>query len=355
MARLLYIDDHALNRNYIALEMADFGFEVDEADDGASGLKMLAQYTYDVVLLDIEMPNMNGIEVLKKIRQHYSLLTLPIIMITANNQDKSLISAMNLGANDYLVKPINIDVAAARIKTQLTLTKFAKLKDDFLSFASHDLKKPLMFINDIAEVFKQDYSNIVNNKGFDNDIKFIMETCNYMESVITGFLEKGNNDILQESYKARININTLIQESIKSNQYYARQKQHKLTCIIKDDLPGIHIDSFRFKQVIDNLIGNAIKFSPAGSSTTISTRLNNSNIVVSVKDQGPGLTNEDMKELFNKRAKLSNKPTGNETSTGVGLVLCKELVSQLEGEIGAHNNENTGTTFWVKLPLGNGH
>lgn len=351
MARLLYIDDQALNRKLVIRQIGGFGHDVDEAADGPAGLKMIAQQQYDLVLLDIEMPNMNGIEVLKAIRRQHSLLELPVIMITANNQDESLITAMSFGANDYLTKPINIDVAAARIKTQLALAQYAALKDDFLRFASHDLKKPLMLVQDIIEVFKQDYSERINNERFDNDMDIILGTCKNMQTVITGFLDEGNKDILLEPIKARVNVNKLIKETMKANQHYAMQKQHQLICLIQDDLPKINIDSFSFRQVIDNLIGNAIKFSPVGYSTTISSRINDSDIVVSVIDQGPGLSDDDMKELFTKHAQLSNRPTGNETSTGIGLALCKELVGQLGGEIGAHNNANKGTTFWIRLPI----
>ncbi len=353
MGRILYIDDQELNRKLLVRQVGKYGHTVDEAVDGRTGLSLLNNNQYDLVLLDIDMPDLDGIDVLRLIRQRYSMLELPIIMLTANNQDESLITAMNSGANDYLVKPIKVNIAAARIKTQLALAQYAALKDDFLRFASHDLKKPLMFIQDIAEVLQQDFSETFNDKRFDSDIHSILDTCKNMQTVISGFLDQSKRDLLQDSSDTHVNINQLIKEAVGNNLHYANQKHHFLHCELQKNLPELVADQFSLRQVIDNLVGNAIKFSSIGSGTIISSKLEESCLIVSIQDQGPGLTDNDIENLFIKHAKLSNQPTGNEDSTGMGLALCKELVTLLGGEIGVQNNVDAGSTFWIKLPMDN--
>ena len=104
-------------------------------------------------------------------------------------------------------------------------------------------------------------------------------------------------------------------------------------------------------QVLDNLIGNAIKFSPLGKQVLVRTRCENQTILCEVVDEGPGIVESDRAKLFVEYAKLRNKPTGNETSTGLGLSICRELIALHGGTIGMRDNASGGSIFWFRLPL----
>jgi signal transduction histidine kinase len=132
---------------------------------------------------------------------------------------------------------------------------------------------------------------------------------------------------------------------------YADSKHIELKIFTQADLPSIQADPQKLRGLIDNLVGNAIKFGPAGARVTVSTCAGQNNVYIKVRDSGPGLSPEDMEILFTKRAQLSNKPTGHEVSSGIGLFLCCSLVEQHGGQIGAENNPDGGATFWVALPV----
>ncbi|MBI3775424.1 MAG: response regulator transcription factor [Gammaproteobacteria bacterium] len=148
--RLLLVDDDAMTRQFMSARLTRQGYDIAVAEDGYRALSLLEGEPFDLLLLDIMMPGMSGIDVLTQVRRKFSMLSLPVIMVTANDLEESMVEALEKGANDYLLKPISMPVTLARIKTQLSLRYLSALKDEFVRFASHDLKKPLMLLRDIA-------------------------------------------------------------------------------------------------------------------------------------------------------------------------------------------------------------
>ena len=119
-ARVLVVDDVELNRSMLSRRLGKRGYEVEVAEGGAVALEMIGDNTFDIVLLDIMMPEVSGYDVLEEVRKEKSPLELPIIMATAKDQGEDVVSAFKLGANDYITKPIDFPVALARIETQLS-------------------------------------------------------------------------------------------------------------------------------------------------------------------------------------------------------------------------------------------
>src|SRR2546425_9666536 len=121
--RLLIVDDNEMNRDMLARRLARKGYEVVLADNARQLLQRVKEDAVDLLLLDIEMPEISGLEALKTLRESYSAIELPIIMVTAKNQSDDIVKALDMGANDYLTKPIDFPVALARIGTQLSHKK----------------------------------------------------------------------------------------------------------------------------------------------------------------------------------------------------------------------------------------
>ncbi|WP_455211479.1 hybrid sensor histidine kinase/response regulator [Kaarinaea lacus] len=349
---LLVVDDNEMNRDLISLQLRKQGYQISVAASGYQALELLETQKFDLILLDIMMPGMNGLDMLLEVRKKHSLLSLPIIMVTADDLEESIIEALKRGANDYLVKPLNLPVAIARVKTQLTLKELDDLKGEFVQFASHDLKKPLLVAMDIAESLKND---CVPDKPVKQDtpevLELLFKTCENMQNVIDGFLNTESFGTGVADSKRPAPLNTVVSKSIQNNTEYAKKKGITLKEELANDLPEIELDEFRITQVLDNLIGNAMKFSPKDTTTTVRTRTDGHFVYAEISDGGPGLTEEDMKKLFQRHARLSNRPTGGETSTGVGLSLSKQLIEQHNGVIGARNNPTHGATFWIRLPV----
>ena len=118
-ARILVVDDDEMTRHFLSHILAQQGFLLEVAGDGEQALKLMNEKSFDIVLLDIEMPGLNGLETLKRIRKNFLKKDLPVLMVTANDQSAEIIQAFDLGANDYVVKPLDVPVLFARIRAHL--------------------------------------------------------------------------------------------------------------------------------------------------------------------------------------------------------------------------------------------
>ncbi len=351
--RLLLVDDDAMTRQFMSARLTRHGYDITLAEEGFRALHLLESESFDLLLLDIMMPGMSGIEVLTQARRKFSMLSLPVIMVTANDLEESMVEALEKGANDYLLKPISMPVTLARIKTQLSLGYLSALKDEFVRFASHDLKKPLMLLRDIAGELQgsAESDDTELSAATRESLSLLVDTADNMQNVVQGFLDQ-SAALIDGNYARRsaVNINEMVTHAVQANEGYAQRKGVQLSAVLADKSLLVHGDGFQLSQVLDNLLGNAIKFSPQNSTTVVRTLSAEGYVQVDVCDTGPGINNDDMRKLFVDGAHLSNLPTGHETSSGVGLVLCKQLVELHGGEIGARNNRDRGTTFWIRLP-----
>ncbi len=348
--RILLIEDNELISRWMLVQLGKLGYQLHALESAELALQHLQHHAADLVLLDINLPGMSGMELLNRLRQDYSILALPIIMVTAEEDVGQIITALHSGANDYIIKPINPDVADARIRTQLTLKHYATLKDEAIRFASHDLKKPLLLMEDMLGQLAGELKHTPADVTECTDLTSLMQqTLTQMGGIVQGFLQQ-NTRLSQSSLQEKLDLNRLVNDVMRSNSRYAEQKQIQLQTSLTDPLPLIQANVFQIRQVIDNLLGNALKFSPAGSTTRLLTSRDGDYIKFSVQDTGPGLREDDFPKLFVHGARLSNQPTGQETSSGIGLALCKEFVLQMSGDIGAVNNPENGATFWFRLP-----
>jgi two-component system sensor histidine kinase/response regulator len=354
LGKLLVVDDNEMNRDMLSRRLQRLGHTVEIAVDGKQALEMLEKQTFDLILLDIMMPEVSGIDVLKLVRQKYSVAELPIIMVTAKDQSEDIVESLNLGANDYVTKPIDFPVVNARVQTQLSLKRLAEIKDEFLRIASHDLKNPLTGIIGYASLLKSMITSVEQiPQDLKNSVGRIDHLAQMMRRIITDFLDfQAMEDGQLKVDLKPFDINDIARMAIINNFDYAKSKEIELTEEISAIPIQVNADQYRIQQVIENFTSNAIKFSGKGSKVTIRTRVERENVVVEISDTGPGLTEEDMQKLFIKYARLSNKPTGGEKSSGLGLAICKKVIELHQGEIGARNNSPApGSTFWFSLPL----
>lgn len=349
-SQILLVEDNELLRNWMLTQLRVQGFQPHAVATAEDAIYFISTQPVDLVMLDINLPGMSGLDLLMQLRKQYSILTLPIIMVTAEEDNKLIVNALKNGANDYLIKPVNPAVANARIRTQLTLRHYASLKEDTIRFASHDLKKPLLVMQDILVELHTELTSSTPNLAESRELtKLVQQTASQMQDVVYGFLQhnaRQKMDLLE-----KFDVTHLIRDVIQANQHYAAQKGIELTSQLQEPMPLITANFFQLRQILDNLLGNALKFSPANTCTRVIAKSDTTSIQVAVQDEGPGLRDEDFSKLFINGARLSNQPTGDESSSGIGLALCKELIQQMSGQIGAENNPHKGTTFWISLPV----
>lgn len=350
---ILIVEDEEFNRDIMARRLQSCNYNLRFAVNGQEALDMVAEAKPDVVLLDIMLPEIMGLQVLHTLRQQYSMVDLPVIMVTAIDEDQRIIRALELGANDYVSKPINFPILVARLQTQLSLKQLSALNNEFLSTASHDLRKPLAMIQDLTAAAQL---KLAEQSLSPDDIKFsydkIAKAAHFMSSITECILNTQAGGFGQiRLTKIPLQLDPLIAEVINRHHAYASEKRINLISKIEASTPTIEADRSRIAQVLDNLVSNAIKFCSANDTITITTKTDNNNLSVFVSDTGPGLTESDLERLFDENVSLSNKPTNNEPSSGSGLAMSKQLIQLHDGEIDAMNNSERGASFWFKLPI----
>ena len=228
------------------------------------------------------------------------------------------------------------------------LTKVNADKDRYLGIAAHDLRNPLSSMRGLSELMLEAPLEPEQQREFLETIhRTSDETLTLVNDLLdVSVIESGKLDVR----RADQDVAKLIQQRIRHLEPHARNKKIDVTV----DAPGVQrasIDAARFSQVIDNLVSNAIKFSPSGTTVRVALQSSNGSFAFSVQDQGPGIPEADRKLLFRSFQKLSARPTGGEKSTGLGLAIVKKIVDAHGGTIDVESGSGGGTRFTVTAPL----
>lgn len=225
---ILIAEDEPLNREVMKQFLTHKNFtELRFAEDGQETLDMVQQKKPDLLLLDVMMPEIMGLQVLHTLRQQFSMVELPIIMVTAIDEDQRIIRALELGANDYVTKPINFPILIARMQTQLTLTQLASLNAEFLNTASHDMRKPLAYIKDIANKTRLKLAdNEVNAQQLMKSMTSISESASYAQDIANCVLDMQASGVMQiHLTRSPVNLNQLADEVIERHRERANEKK----------------------------------------------------------------------------------------------------------------------------------
>jgi len=255
--------------------------------------------------------------------------------------------AEHRGNLEGLVEKRTLDLAKVVIK----LGDMNELKNKFLGIASHDLRNPIYIIRSYSEILRDSSLGPVNEKQR-KLLNKIFDSSEFMRSLLDNLLdiskiESGTITI----NKDRNDFNDLIINQIEIHQLIAKKKNISLH-FEKEKILPLEFDKNAIAQVVDNYIGNAIKFTPLDSHIHITTKNLGERVQFLVKDEGPGISNEDQKLLFGEFQTLSAKPTGGEKSTGLGLAIAKKLVNLHGGDVGVISEVGQGATFFFTLPAG---
>ena len=230
------------------------------------------------------------------------------------------------------------------------LLELNETKNKFLGIASHDLRNPLYIIRSFSEVLKDESLGKLNAKQKEL-LERIFNSSDYMKSLLENLLDisKIESGKIELDLKVQ-DLNLLVKTQFELNQLLAQKKDIQLHLQLKE-IPKVPFDENAVVQVIGNFIGNAIKFSPPNTNIFILTEKLENSVRFSVKDEGPGISDEDQKLLFGEFQKLSAKPTGGEKSTGLGLAIVKKIIHLHGGEVGVQSKLGDGSTFFFKLPI----
>jgi len=232
-----------------------------------------------------------------------------------------------------------------------TLNALNLEKNEFMGIAAHDLKNPLGAIRGFAEMLEEDATDMPTDEVVDTAFK-IKKSANLMFDLVSNLLdvnriEQGKMDLTLKP----CDLWEIVRQAGEGYRQRAQAKQIQLHFDERERPPLVMADSVQLVQIMDNLVSNAVKYSPSDKNIYLRVYQMDGRIRAEVKDEGPGITPEDQKRLFGKFARLTARPTAGEHSTGLGLAIVKRLVESMEGKVWCESEPGKGASFLVELPM----
>ncbi len=342
----------------------------------------------DLILMDINMPGMDGVEACQRIKSVSKLKDIPVIMVTGLAAEEKLEQAFNAGATDYILKPASPAEMIARINSVLELklemerrqsayvsdleeknrelqAAFAELekknqeleeaslaKTHILSTATHELKTPLTSIIGYIDIIllRQNKIGPLNEKQ-QRYLQTAQRNSYRLKSLVDDLLdisriESGGLELTP----AELELWPEIEEIVTAMQTQIDEKNIDLILDIPQDICPVLADKLRLCQVLTNLLSNACKYSSQGSRVTIRVREEDAGVRIDVSDTGMGISPEDQERLFTKFFRADNSSTREVSGSGLGLYITKHLIEAHGGRIWASSQIGQGTTFSIIWP-----
>jgi two-component system sensor histidine kinase/response regulator len=354
---LLVVDDQESNIQIVGAALGKLGFEILPATGGEQVFKRLAVRRPDLILLDLLMPEMDGFEVCRRIRENPDWAEIPIIFLSSADDKELIVRALESGGVDYITKPFNQAELVTRVRTHLALKKahdelkqLAEDRDELLGILTHDLKNHLGGMDMSAQLLR-DRTEAMADPKLRLMAENISHSSSQMLAFVKEFLANASADHSVQVRTEPVNLSDAATRAVQQHQEPAKQKQLLLKLVLPANRSVVQADSAALNQVLHNLLSNAIKFSPPGKQIRLTVCPPGARYVeCQVQDEGPGFSQEDKARMFRRYGRLSARPTGGEPSTGLGLSIVKKLVLAMQGELACESTLGNGATFAFRLP-----
>jgi len=372
---VLIVDDDEKNIKLLKIMLQKENYDLVGAGSGEEALRITAERSPDIILLDIMMPGMDGFEVCRRLKANAETKAVPVLIITALAEKQDRVKAMEAGADDFLNKPIEKTELVVRVKSLLrikdyhgqllennreireknrSLQELEKVKDGLTHMIVHDLRNPLTAISMSIELIQLRGENLNNfqRKAMSN----IAQRCDDLNSMIQSILD------IQRMEEGKLkpemgpaDIVALTEEELQQLSYQMEKEKKLLTFTKPESLPELHFDADLIKRVIGNLMSNAIRHTPDEGKIEIDIRYepHEHHIMLSIADNGDGLAPEYHEKIFEKfeQASLKLKGVGRGKS-GLGLTFSKMAVEAHGGRIWVESEgEGKGSTFKFTIPV----
>ena len=371
---ILAVDDEERNIKLLKAMLMSEDYDVFDCLSGEEALTILPDIRPDLILLDVMMPGIDGFEVCRTLKGNEKTRMIPVVMVTALKEKEHRLKAMEVGADDFLSKPVDRTELLIRVKSLLRiktyhddlyksykeieeknvqLKELEKTKEGLMHMIIHDLRNPITVISLGLSVMGID-KNALSQAQLEGVEKCISQ-CRYLEQLIESLLDLHRMEeagLVPE--KVQTDVTELIDETFQDFMQQAKTKQISLRFSKPEDTPFMEVDPGLMKRVLGNLIGNAIRHSPTGDRVEVAIGYcpGKEGLCLTVRDHGNGIAAEHHEMIFDKFGQIDLKKTGVTSGTsGLGLAFCKAAVEAHGGEIWVESQgEGKGATFAFAIP-----
>lgn len=376
--RILIVDDEPDIALTLKLHLEEAGYLTSWAADGEAGLNLLHSNDYSLVLLDVRMPLISGVDVLHRLRA--DKFDTAVIMMTAHGNENLVAECLKAGAADYVSKPFDIDDLLQRVERAIdsrrTLKEKKRLeqeKEDFVFMLSHDMKNPIAAVIGSIDIMREGRLGPINPEQADY-LQSAIESCEEVVGMIDNLLDMQRfNTGRMQSRISPADPNKILAAAVRHFSPAAERERITLTLEAQAGMPEIVVDPSIMGRVIANLLGNALKFTPDNGLITLSCHcIENSErhriripvyaaippelsklrcfVRICVSDNGSGIPPDELTRIFERYVQAGNAAMRNRGGAGLGLAFCKKAVESFNGCIWAESEEGEGSNFIILLP-----
>ena len=358
-ATILVIDDEEAMRDSCSQVLNKDGYMTETAEDGHSGLRKIKEVKPDLVLIDLKMPGMGGMELLEKIGQIDP--DIISVVITGYATIESAVEAMKLNAYDFLPKPFTPDqlriVIGRGMERRRLAAESARLRqekemmrENFITLVSHQLRSPLTSVKLYFSVIREGFAGDVTDK----QKEIIRKAGDYIDSLlklINDWLDMSRVEAGRIRDKSEpVSLAAVLTEAAEVLKSQAQAKKVALQLNLAGNLPQFIGDPNCLKEAFLNLISNAIIYNRDGGTVIVTAKEQDDDLVVEVSDTGIGISKENLHFIFDEFFRVKNKETQHISGTGLGLPIAKKIIEAHNGCVKVDSELGVGTTFSIILP-----
>jgi two-component system sensor histidine kinase/response regulator len=366
-SRILIVDDILDNLNMLTDLLQELGYEVQMAMSGKDALKAVEKNPPDLILLDIQMPVMDGYQVCQRLKAQPETRDIPVIFLSALNETRDILRGFEVGGVDYVSKPFQFREVVARVQSQLNqvnqrreiaelrekdrqqFEQLSKTRELFFRASVHDLKNPLTGI-----ILYSQKMRMLEQHEFEQipDIASGINNSAYkMLNLITDLLDLAQMQVGDSVNHSQGDIIRVLNKSLETTGILAEKQSINLTVDAPDSKVMLKMDDKQIERLFDNLISNAIKYTPEGGQVHVSLKPCEGYIEIMVEDNGLGIPEEDVDHLFEAFFRVKRSSHSAKPGSGLGLSIVEAIVKQHNGNIRVQSKLGVGSTFIVELPV----
>ena len=365
---ILVVDDTPANLKLLSDLLKRQNYVVRAARSGPVALMSARSNPPELVLLDVSMPDMDGYEVARQLKSTEDTRDIPIIFTSALNETDDMVRAFEVGGADYITKPFKFKEVLARVENHLTLARqrreieklrerekqrfemLNQLRNQFVGGATHDLKNPLAAVqgNLLMIERQKDPINSENTQHYVTQIRRSIEKMQSLLSDMLDYLRIETQHVLNNLEP--VQLQTYLPKIVADFEMQARENQVTLAIEIAPETPAVDLDKRQFARVVENLVSNALKYTPQQGEIRVVAYAEDEIVCIEVHDTGMGIPEDAMDNLFKPFFRVKSKEHNKIAGTGLGLSVVKAIVEQHGGTVTASSVEGEGTTFQIHLP-----